>query len=513
MTREKKTISLCMIVYNEESNLPLCLESVRQIVDEIIIVDTGSTDHTLAIAQQAGACLYSFLWQDDFAQARNFSLGQAKREWILVLDADEVLDPCYLWQFQELMNNHDIEGYFFPIKNVVHENNHETLDFVVRFFRNRPEYQFEGALHEQILPSMLRSVGPSALAHAPLSITHFGYLAQAITIKNKFERNRQILSKELQQDPANGFYLYCLGLEYLQQNELTSGISYLKAALAQVSHDAGYYPDLLLNLALSYLKTGQISQLFAILNQGLEISERPRDYFILYGIGHLMTREPLKAINPLNQALQIQNTYSEIFSNSQIYALLGDSYAQAKLHESAIEAYLDALKDSPQHLYPFLQILHLLREMFSFEELIANPNLLNRLSSFASPDYLLNMATNLKEQNDLFLSTLLKLCALISYLDSPTKKLPDVPLLYQDIKNVLNTLDLNTVPPQLAQALLLMLYEWEIVSQFIQHFPDEQIVLTQFSRIFYRLFSLITFYYLPPLVPSQDIIPHVSFLR
>ena len=86
-----KTLSLCMITKNEEKNLSRCLDSIKDIVDEIIIVDTGSTDKTVEIAKSYGAHIYHYDWNNDFSKARNVSLQKATKDWILVLDADEVL--------------------------------------------------------------------------------------------------------------------------------------------------------------------------------------------------------------------------------------------------------------------------------------------------------------------------------------------------------------------------------------------------------------------------------------
>src|SRR3989344_2135515 len=88
----KQTISLCMIAKNEEKHLEECLNSVKELVDEVIIVDTGSTDKTKQIAKKFNAKIYDFKWVDDFSAARNESLKHATKDWILVLDADEVLD-------------------------------------------------------------------------------------------------------------------------------------------------------------------------------------------------------------------------------------------------------------------------------------------------------------------------------------------------------------------------------------------------------------------------------------
>lgn len=522
--KNMNTVSLCMIVYNEESSLLTCLESAKHLVDEIIIIDTGSTDQTLSLAQQAGARILSYQWESDFALARNFSLFHASGDWILVLDADEILEPCTRQQFQELFVHADIEGYFLPIHNVLQGKNQETLDHIVRLFRNRPHYRFEGALHEQIVPSILRSCGEKSLAHAPISIIHYGYLSYKIKEKSKSDRNQQILTKELTKDPNNPFYLYCLGLEYLQRNELESGIPFLEAALNRISTKEGYYPDLLLNLALSYLKTEKLPPLFSALDQGLKTIEKPRDYLLLYGIGHLLASEPSQAIERLNQALNIQDTPSEIFTCSQIYSLLGDSYSQANLSQAAIYAYLEALKASPRYLYPFIQILALLRRTYTPEQFIVNEALLYQISSFALPDLLQDMAARLVEQENVPLALLLMLCALFQAISvvikSSTSSLPlvpsarllDIPVCYHEILAGLDKLDANKVAPVLSKSLELMGYELDLHCQFIRRFPEELIFLNRLPCLILELFTMITFHYLPsayPPSPSPDLILNI----
>ena len=89
MEREHVKITACYIVKNEEKNLPISIASVQRAVDEIVVVDTGSTNQTKAVAQKFGAQLYDYKWQDDFAAARNFALAQLKGDWVIFLDADE----------------------------------------------------------------------------------------------------------------------------------------------------------------------------------------------------------------------------------------------------------------------------------------------------------------------------------------------------------------------------------------------------------------------------------------
>jgi len=117
------TISLCMIAKNEESNLADCLNSAKGIADEIIIVDTGSTDRTKEIAKKFSAKIYDFKWMDDFSAARNESLKHAAKDWVLVLDADEALDEEGKKAIRELVNGKEADAFLFLQKNYTNETN------------------------------------------------------------------------------------------------------------------------------------------------------------------------------------------------------------------------------------------------------------------------------------------------------------------------------------------------------------------------------------------------------
>ena len=109
------SLSLCMIVKNEENTLSRCLESVKDIVDEIIIVDTGSTDNTVEIAKSYGAKVFFYKWDNSFANARNYSLSKASKDWILIMDADDELVKEDKDKVALLINNKEnkLNAYFF----------------------------------------------------------------------------------------------------------------------------------------------------------------------------------------------------------------------------------------------------------------------------------------------------------------------------------------------------------------------------------------------------------------
>lgn len=250
---QKASVALCLIMRDEETFLLSCLNSVRHLVDTMVIVDTGSEDRSVALAREAGAEVYHFPWSGNFAQARNFALEQATSDWILVLDADEVLQPVNRASFQELLHEPEVEGYFLTLENRLGLGREATQDQVVRLFRNKPAYRFAGAIHEQIAASILQANGNRSLAKAALVIRHYGYLPDSSKIKDKFSRNTGILIRELEHSPDDPFLLYCLGLEYYRQNNIAQGLPYLEKALVHMPGSEGYLEDVILSIACGYL--------------------------------------------------------------------------------------------------------------------------------------------------------------------------------------------------------------------------------------------------------------------
>ncbi|RMF35665.1 MAG: glycosyltransferase [Chlorobiota bacterium] len=207
---QQPLLTLAMIVRDEEDVLPTCLRSVRDCADQIVIVDTGSHDRTIAIAEEFGAEVYHFPWCDDFAAARNESLRHASGEWILYLDADEQLDATSAHQLRSLLERQppQVGGLLCTIVSPhrVGMGGSEThRGAYPRLFRNYgyPRIAFRGRVHEQITPAIIECGG--AIVHSPIVIHHRGYDISPEQLEAKVRRNYRLLIQHVQEEPLNAY--------------------------------------------------------------------------------------------------------------------------------------------------------------------------------------------------------------------------------------------------------------------------------------------------------------------
>lgn len=193
-------LSLCMIVKNEAHNLRDCLQLLKSVLDEIVIVDTGSTDETKSIARELGASVYDFAWREDFALARNESIRQATGEYILWLDADDRIDEQEIYKIELLKKSlppFRDKAYYF-IVNSQSPVDGETHFRQIRIFPNRKGVLFEGRVHEQIYYSLKRQ--GIKFENTDIFIRHLGYSDEE-TILKKAKRNLKIIDEELKKRP------------------------------------------------------------------------------------------------------------------------------------------------------------------------------------------------------------------------------------------------------------------------------------------------------------------------
>lgn len=296
-----------MIVKNEAEHLSRCLESVRDAVDEIIVVDTGSTDDTVAVARRFGALVVDFPWQDDFALARNIGLERAKGDWILWLDADEELEASDKEKFRRNARSEEREGIFFQLLNHVGDRAPgAVIDPVMRMIRNRPEYRFEGRVHEQITNSIYR-LNPDAVFHfTDVRIHHYGYRPEIVMKKNKVERNVVLLQQMLADNPDNPFTLYNLGVEHLRMAEPERALEAFRKARALQKVTNSSYAHLIYKWEIrSLFLLERVDEAVQIADEGISQFPKYTDLHQMKGIALLETGKFEEARVVLQQAAEL----------------------------------------------------------------------------------------------------------------------------------------------------------------------------------------------------------------
>lgn len=195
-----------MIVRDEEAHLAACLDSVAPVVDEVVIVDTGSTDATPAIARRYGAVVVEQPWQGDFSRARNAGLDLARGRWILYIDADERLRPVARSDVAARLESADEIAFRLLLRPYVGYTPYREY----RMWRNDPRIRFEGMMHEKVIPA-IHAAGEAdgrPVGLLDLEIDHVGYEGDQT---RKHRRNLPLLEAELDREPGNVFNWWHLG--------------------------------------------------------------------------------------------------------------------------------------------------------------------------------------------------------------------------------------------------------------------------------------------------------------
>ncbi len=203
----KPTLSLCMIVKDEEEFLPRCLESVKDYVDEMVIVDTGSTDRTVEIAKNYGAKIYHHAWENSFCKARNYSLQYATSDWILILDADEEIEREDAHKLKEVIKDRTVNVIYVPLFCKPLGGRPISILRSNRLFRNHLGIHYEGIVH-----NCLEYTGASKKAQ--IKIYHYGYNLNKEQMEKKFVRTTTLLKEQINNDPSDPIPHYNLAVSY-----------------------------------------------------------------------------------------------------------------------------------------------------------------------------------------------------------------------------------------------------------------------------------------------------------
>ena len=233
-------LSLCMIVKNEAENLGRCLRSVQGVADEVIVVDTGSTDRTVEIAEAFGARVFHHRWQSDFSLARNMGLEQATGQWILILDADEELAEEARPRVKAVLAETAADGLQVHVRNLNAPGGILAYfdSMQLRLFRKRLDYRYEHPVHEMIVHCIFRNGG--RLAATDLMIWHYGYMQKEVQGgESRARRNLKLLEQAVAESPQDPGQCARLGFSYYALGNYPLAYTYLRRALVEL--DASHF--------------------------------------------------------------------------------------------------------------------------------------------------------------------------------------------------------------------------------------------------------------------------------
>jgi GT2 family glycosyltransferase/glycosyltransferase involved in cell wall biosynthesis/ankyrin repeat protein/predicted Zn-dependent protease len=285
-TNPRPRVSLCMIARNEADKLAACLRSVADLVDEMVVVDTGSADATREVASRCGARVVDFAWVDDFAAARNESVRRATGDWVFWLDADERLDDDNRHKLRALFAGLKPEKVAYVMRQLSESADGRGSAIAVdqvRLFPRDPAVSWENRVHEQILLS-LRRAGHD-VRWTDIVIGHAGW-QDARLADRKLERNVRLLELQNAERPDDPVTLYHLGLAYGQQGRTAEALPLLRRSLERAPLDYSIRGKLYASLAKGHQRLGQREEALAVCRTGRR--EHPDDVELLFLEGLLL---------------------------------------------------------------------------------------------------------------------------------------------------------------------------------------------------------------------------------
>ncbi len=324
------SISLCMIVKNEEKDLPQCLNSVKELVDEIIIVDTGSVDKTKEVASQFTNKIFDFEWVDNFSTARNFSLTKATKDWILILDADEIISKEDFVKIKSLIEDEDVSAVSLTQRNYTNDPSRENFTFtggdflgysdsiIVRLFKSGLDVRFTGRIHEVVEP-LLKEKSLSIL-HSAIPIHHYKENKSIEDRISKLRMYGDLLKKKVEEEENNPKAYHELGILLKMEGKFSDAVQLfaraieLKPEFAEAEYSLGVCHNNLKNYdsAIAFF---------------LRLLDRRPNYANAYfsmGVSYISLLEYQKGIDVIEQGLTIKEDIHALTNLAAAYEKLGN---------------------------------------------------------------------------------------------------------------------------------------------------------------------------------------------
>ncbi len=372
-------LSVCMIVRNEARMLPGCLDSISAVADQLVVVDTGSSDDTISVARSFGAQVHHFKWINDFAAARNESIRHATGDWIFWLDADERLIPASVESLKRLLKPPQRPTiYQVRIRNLQMEGPVYSLSMSHRLFSRHPQLRFSGRIHEQVHPSLKAAGGvekPSKIV-----LEHQGYALEEEQMRAKLERNRVLLEAMVEEEPDSAYAHYTLGQNY---NLLSTHEQALQEYLRALEIDAFTGPSVatLLNaLAETCWHLDRLDEAESYARRSLAIASRQTSAsFTMYRV--MQSREDVRGqIDYLERVLpfssgEIAGTQSDLpkdvlLPRPHVLFSLGQLHLSVEDYDAAEKVLRECLTLEPENSETRKLLISALAKQNHWEEIL-----------------------------------------------------------------------------------------------------------------------------------------------
>jgi glycosyltransferase involved in cell wall biosynthesis len=349
-------ISLCMIVKNEERYLDNCLNSIKDLADEIIIVDTGSIDGTVEIAESHGAKIFHHAWKDSFSEARNHYLKYATGDWIFQIDADEELIQEDIPVLLEAIKDEELDAIMVQIVSKFQEGKREAIHSVERIFRNNGSIHYEGRVHN-------RMVGIQNAKVFPIRLIHYGYDLNQTQSKKKFDRTVSLLKMDLEENPDNPLGYHYLGCSFLGQGMWKESLdnSLTAIQLAEATNDSNMiYLWSHYNAAMSYYRLKELDTAEEICMAALKKYPHHIDSHFILSLVSFDQKQWSRLIKHGNEYIRLikkfeesPETFGNLVTNSiseswNVNVLMGIAYFEMGHSKRSKKAFKGAIAEAPE---------------------------------------------------------------------------------------------------------------------------------------------------------------------
>lgn len=397
-------ITQCLIAKNEEANIEHCLSHLKTVVDEQIVIDTGSTDRTVELAEIMGAKVFHFDWINDFSAARNFALDKAKGDWIIFLDCDEYFSedsvPLIRKCIKKFGRQKEIEGLTTNFINI--KSNGEIISAVknvsARIFKRKSYLRYKNKIHE-VLVNVNKTDDNIVRADISdlLKIYHTGYDKTIVNEKNKNERNFQLLERELKNNPKDIKINYYMSRQMNIEGKYEKAIEYGLKAISYIDdfYEFDYYctiySGIMINM-LSLLKS--YDEIKVIFDDAIKKYPGYPDYYWLLGIAAVRGNKYEEAVNLLEKCIKLCEKYNcnaeslALGKIDDVYIELLNAYNHQNNKHKIVKTAVSILKVNKYNIQVLIILLNTFLTQEKEENIVAFLNKIYDYNLFKDKIYL-----------------------------------------------------------------------------------------------------------------------------